>query len=66
MSWLAAIFFKYFAALLYGLFVWLVSVVVWNLLPEGRVRRALFTPLGVRKKQRVEPVARQIGRRGGP
>jgi hypothetical protein len=63
MSWLAAIFLKYFAALLYALLVWAISAVVWNLLPEGRVRRALFTPLRIRQKQRVQAVSRQIGRR---
>lgn len=63
MSWLAAIFLKYFAALLYALFVWAISAVIWNLLPEGRVRRALFTPLRIRKQQRIESVSRQVGRR---
>lgn len=63
MTWLAAIFLKYFAAVLYGLLVWAIGAVVWNLLPEGRVRRALFTPLRVRQKERIQPVAGQIGRR---
>lgn len=63
MSWLAAIFLKYFAALLYALLVWAIGAVIWNLLPEGRVRRALFTPLRIRQQQRVQPIGRQVGRR---
>jgi hypothetical protein len=62
MTWLAAIFLKYFAAVLYGLLVWAIQVAVWNLLPEGRVRRTLFRPLRIRQQQRVQPVARQIRR----
>lgn len=66
MTWLAAIFLKYFAALAYAVLVWVLQAFIWNILPDSRLRRALFTPLRIPKKQRVEPISRQIGRRRLP
>jgi hypothetical protein len=59
---LAAILLKPFAALLYALGVWAIQAAIWNMLPEGRLRRALFAPLRIRQQQRVQPVSRQIRR----
>lgn len=54
-NWLLALVLKPFVGLCYGLFVWGVSYLVWRLLPDGRVKRALLTPIRIPKKQRVQP-----------
>lgn len=45
MEWLLAVFLKGFFALLFFSFVWLVAAGLYKLIPDGKIKRFLFSPL---------------------
>jgi hypothetical protein len=52
MDWWLAVLLKPFAALVFFLFVWLIARVLHGLIPEGKAKRLLYSPLPwLRKKE---------------
>lgn len=50
-NWLIAAFLKPFVLLVFFLFVWAISRLVYKLIPEGKIKRALFSPLPGHRKR---------------
>lgn len=51
MTWLLGVFLKPFVAVLFFTVAWLISRVIWRLLPDGKLRRLLFSPLPGHRKR---------------
>lgn len=51
MTWLLGVFLKPFFALVFFTFTWLVSRLIWKILPDGKIKKVLFSPLPGHRKR---------------
>lgn len=51
MTWLLGVFLKPFFAVVFFTVAWLISRLIWRWLPDGKVKRILFSPLPGHRKR---------------
>jgi hypothetical protein len=50
MNWLLALFLKPFIAVAFFMVAWLISRLFWRYIPDGKIKKILFSPLPGHRK----------------